>query len=206
MTDAHNIYPQVPKAFNGGSEAFLSVLWTSAVCNYESLAPQLHCSRPPPHFARELAAALPGNIHSIPDLIATFLQGSGAPCPALFESLKEGFSSLIDFDKVDDPSFRPRIFLWAATGCPTIDPTSSDLITVSLIMFTATISHYMPRLVSLLMTIPFMPMTGVVMLCLLRVRYVSEPVLRLFAFLHPILLNWLRHLIHPLHLINPRTL
>ena len=58
-------------------------------------------------------------------------QGSGAPCPALFESLKEGFSSLIDFGKVDDPSFRPRIFLWAATGCPTIDPTSSELITVS---------------------------------------------------------------------------
>jgi hypothetical protein len=129
--DAKIIYFQVPKAFNGGSEAFLSLLWTSAVCDYESLASQLLCSQPPPSFTRELvAAALPGVTHSIPDLIASFLQGSGAPCPALFESLKEGFSSLIDFDKLDDPSFRPRIFLWAATGCPTIDPTSSDLITV----------------------------------------------------------------------------
>jgi hypothetical protein len=133
------IYLQVPKAFNGGSEVFLSLLWTSAVCNYESLASQLHCSQPPLSFTRELAAALPGVTHSIPDLIASFLQGSGAPCPALFKSLKEGFSSLIDFDKLDDPSFRPRIFLWAATGCPTIDPTSSDLITVC---FYHVISYY----------------------------------------------------------------
>ena len=102
-----------------------------AVCNYESIAPQLHCSQPSPRFSRELAAALSGVTQSIPGLIENFLQGSGAPCPALFESLKEGFSSLIDFGKVDDPSFRPRIFLWAATGCPTIDPTSSELITVS---------------------------------------------------------------------------
>ena len=119
----------MPKAFNGGSKAFLSLLWTLAVCSYESLAQQLHCSQPPPGFIRELAAALSGV--TVPDLITNFLQGTGAPCPALFELLKEGFSSLIDFNKVDDPSFRPQVFLWAATGCPTIDPTSSDLITVS---------------------------------------------------------------------------
>lgn len=78
-----------------------------------------------------------------------FLQGSGAPCPALFESLKEGFSSLIDFDKVDDPSFRPRVFLWAATGCPTIDPTSSDVISVS---FYHVIRHYISLCVQITIT------------------------------------------------------
>jgi len=120
----------VPKAFNGGSEVFSSLLWTSSVCDYESLAPHLHYTQPPPGFIRQLATAYPDLGHSVSNLIANFLQGTGAPCPESFSPLRDGFSSLIDFDKLDDQSFRSRIFLWAATGCPTIDPTSSNLITV----------------------------------------------------------------------------
>ena len=43
----------------------------------------------------------------------------------------------------------------------------------------------------------FMPITGIVKSCLLRVRYVSGPVLRLCEFLHSILLSLLHHLTPP---------
>jgi hypothetical protein len=55
-------------------------------------------------------------------LITNFLQGSGIPCPTLFAEVQDGFSSLVSLDKIDTKSFRPRMFLWAATGSPTVDP------------------------------------------------------------------------------------
>jgi hypothetical protein len=59
------------------------------------------------------------------------LQGVGIPCQGLFDSVKDQFSSLIDLseDVVSDLAFRPRMFAWAATGCPHVDP-GSDPITV----------------------------------------------------------------------------
>src|SRR6266540_353209 len=96
----------------------------------KSLAPYLHYLLPSVGFLRRLAAAQSDLTHSVSELIADFLCGSGAPCPEEFNSLQDGFSLLVDFTKLDDPAFRSRIFLWAATGCPTIDPTTSERITV----------------------------------------------------------------------------
>src|SRR5205807_9442441 len=39
---------QIPKAFEGGSNAFLSLLWTSAVTGYGSIKDHIYILRPPP--------------------------------------------------------------------------------------------------------------------------------------------------------------
>jgi len=78
---------QVPKAFEGGSEAFFSLLWTSHIQEYDSLSPFLRFS------GSSVAAALSptlAQVHSRPvkDKIIAFLRGSGIPCPALFNDIK----------------------------------------------------------------------------------------------------------------------
>jgi len=173
----------------------------------KSLAPYLHYLLPSVGFLRRLAAAQPDLTHSVSELIADFLRGSGAPCPEEFNSLQDGFSLLVDFTKLDDPAFRSRIFLWAATGCPTIDPTTSERITVGVCLISANIANCdcLLRLLLLMTMIPFMQMHETGMSCWLQVRYVSEPVSRLFAFLLRILLNSLHHPLPP-RLTTPRIL
>jgi hypothetical protein len=52
------------------------------------------------------------------DLVTTFLQGSGVPCPGLFAQLSGAFNSILDMSKIDEHSFRPKIWAWATTGAP----------------------------------------------------------------------------------------
>lgn len=63
--------------------------------------------------------------------IERFLQGSGLPCPELFEAARGGFGSVIDLSQVSVTSFRARVFVWVITGSPFIDPGSDDMIRVS---------------------------------------------------------------------------
>jgi hypothetical protein len=65
---------------------------------------------------------------SVADLITSFLQGSGIPCREQFDAVREGFSPLIDLSQIDDSAFRPKVFVWAVTGCPHIDPASDPII------------------------------------------------------------------------------
>ena len=64
-------------------------------------------------------------------LTETFLQGTGVPCPRLFAEINEGFSPLVNLDTIDSPAFRSRIFLWATTGSPSVDPSLEGSISVS---------------------------------------------------------------------------
>ena len=64
-------------------------------------------------------------------LVEEFLQGSGIPCPAKFGELKGGLNTLIDLNKIDTTGFRARVFTWAATGSPTINPDDTRKIAVS---------------------------------------------------------------------------
>jgi hypothetical protein len=63
--------------------------------------------------------------------LENFLQGSGLPCPVLFKAAQGGFSSIIDLSQVSATSFRARMFVWAITGSPFIDPGADDRISVS---------------------------------------------------------------------------
>lgn len=49
-------------------------------------------------------------------LVTKFLQGSGIPCPNLFEDAKQHFSPIINIGNINKPSFRPRMFCWAMSG------------------------------------------------------------------------------------------
>jgi len=112
---------QIPKAFEGGSEVFLSLLWTSIATGYASIKKHIHILQPPPPDTHALQAAttITVTVHS---LIADFLRGSGIPCPTLFAEVCGGFSPLASLDKIDTEAYRSRMFLWAATGSPTVDP------------------------------------------------------------------------------------
>ena len=117
---------QIPKAFEGGSEAFISLLWTSAVTSYDSIRDHSIIQRPPPSYTHALQAATDSTV-TLYSLITNFLQGSGSPCPALFAEVCDSFSSLVSLDTIDTPAFRSRMLLWAATGSPTIDPNQESL-------------------------------------------------------------------------------
>jgi hypothetical protein len=60
-----------------------------------------------------------------------FLQGLGIPCPNLFTAAQGGLSSVIDLLQVLAPAFHARMFVWATTGLPFIDPGANDRISMS---------------------------------------------------------------------------
>ncbi|KAF8955020.1 hypothetical protein BDZ97DRAFT_1675363, partial [Flammula alnicola] len=123
----------VLKSFAGGSDHFFSISWTSQIQGYDSLSPFLDIDRPIPAVAAELDPALARvQRGSAKDLIVAFLQGSGIPYPKLFDELKPSFSSLIDLSQTHTPAFRSRMFAWAATGSPFIDP-GAETITVKIV-------------------------------------------------------------------------
>ncbi len=62
-------------------------------------------------------------------LITRFLKGSGVPCPEKFETARAHFNSIaLGLDKINNPGFRSYLLVWAVTGIPSIDLTSSDRI------------------------------------------------------------------------------
>lgn len=67
-------------------------------------------------------------------LITRFLKGSGIPCPGKFETARAHFNNIaLGLDKINNPGFRSHLLVWAATGTPSIDLTSSDRIKVGTI-------------------------------------------------------------------------
>ena len=65
-------------------------------------------------------------------LIIRFLKGSGIPCPAKFETSRAHFNSIaLGLDKINHPGFRSHLLVWATTGIPSIDLTSSERIKAS---------------------------------------------------------------------------
>ena len=68
---------------------------------------------------------------TIQSLIREFFQGSGIPCPALFAEVQDSFSPLISIDKVDAKAFCSQMFLWAATGSPTVNPDLENILVCS---------------------------------------------------------------------------
>ncbi|KAF8057836.1 hypothetical protein FPV67DRAFT_1429869 [Lyophyllum atratum] len=119
---------QVPRQFEGGSEAFFSVVWTSHISDFASLSPHLSWGRTPSEFTSALALVTDDNL-SLQSIIGAFFQGSGLPSPTRFAEIKESFSPAIDLTKLDTQGFRPRMFAWAATGSPSLDP-ASDMISI----------------------------------------------------------------------------
>ena len=69
-------------------------------------------------------------------LVIQFLKGSGIPCPVKFETARAHFNSIaLGLDKINHPGFRSHLLVWAVTGTPSIDLTSSDRIKVGIIFY-----------------------------------------------------------------------
>ena len=101
------------------------------ITGYESISDHISFLQSPAGLDAAVASVAGSSDRAtVQSLIEEFLQGSGTPCPAKFDELKGGFSTLIDLDKADTPGFRARVFTWAATGSPTISPDDTRKIAV----------------------------------------------------------------------------
>ena len=96
-------------------------MWTSLVTGYDSIKNHVFFMQSPAGLDAAIASVA-GDGAGVQTLIEEFLQGSGIPCPAKFNGIRGGFSSLINFDKIDTPGFRARAFTWAAKGSLTVSP------------------------------------------------------------------------------------
>jgi hypothetical protein len=122
---------KVPKNFSGGANAFFTLMWTSTITGYGSISDHISFMQTPAGLDAAIASVVEDRA-TFQSLVEEFLQGSGIPCPAEFDELKGGFSTLVDLQKIDTPGFRARVFTWAATGSPTISPDDTKKIAVSI--------------------------------------------------------------------------
>ncbi|KAJ7853479.1 hypothetical protein B0H14DRAFT_3450163 [Mycena olivaceomarginata] len=112
-------FMQVLCSHPGGSATFLSHTWTSVIHDFDSLKPHLVVALMSPLLIGEIAQpGSPALTMDLEDLLHRFLQGSGAPCPALLEEAIPRLSKLISFDQIDSPAFRSKALCWATTGSP----------------------------------------------------------------------------------------
>ncbi|KAJ7327455.1 hypothetical protein DFH08DRAFT_816304 [Mycena albidolilacea] len=99
----------VLRSHPGGSATFLSHTWTSVIHDFDSLKPHLVVAPMSPLLIGEIAQpGSPALTMDMEDLLHRFLQGSGAPCPALLEEVIPRLSKLIPFDQIDSPAFRSK--------------------------------------------------------------------------------------------------
>ncbi|EPQ49961.1 hypothetical protein GLOTRDRAFT_123678 [Gloeophyllum trabeum ATCC 11539] len=111
-------------AFEGGSEAFIDIVYSSRIASSSTLQDRLTILPPFHGFTDELSA-LCG--YEISDILTHFLSGIGVPCPERFEVAKAHFNPIVDLRNLASPTFRPRAFCWAATGSPTLDTNGSKI-------------------------------------------------------------------------------
>ncbi|KAJ7821885.1 hypothetical protein B0H14DRAFT_2371092, partial [Mycena olivaceomarginata] len=115
-------FMQVLCSHPGGSATFLSHTWTSVIHDFDSLKPHLVVAPMSPLLVGEIAQPdSPALMMDMGDLLPRFLQGSGAPCPALLEEAIPRLSKLIPFDQIDSPAFRGKALCWATTGSPHVE-------------------------------------------------------------------------------------
>jgi hypothetical protein len=101
------------------------------VTGYESIKDHILIPQPPSPYTHAFQAAT-GATTTIQSLIGEFFQGSGIPCPALFAEVRDSFSPLINLDSIGTKAFRSQMFLWAATGSPTVDPDLQNILVCTL--------------------------------------------------------------------------
>ncbi|KAK7015821.1 hypothetical protein R3P38DRAFT_2786739 [Favolaschia claudopus] len=110
------------RSFPGGTERFLSQIWASRVQDFSSLEPNLDIVCP---SARDIAHAMINlpSIVNLPAVLRSFFSRTGIPCPGRFEIAKPAIHPIVPLSRIDSPSFRPQMFVWAATGAPCVELT-----------------------------------------------------------------------------------
>ncbi|KAL1700638.1 hypothetical protein EV121DRAFT_295013 [Schizophyllum commune] len=107
---------QVMQSFSGGPLAFLEGLYHTGINSFEDLEPHMRWGSAPRRLISGLLARYPDDSPS--ELFCAFLQRTGVPCPALFDDIKDALHETIPVDEesMNDPGYRSRMFLRAATG------------------------------------------------------------------------------------------
>ncbi|KAF6762168.1 hypothetical protein DFP72DRAFT_1061446 [Ephemerocybe angulata] len=101
--------------FQGGSEAFLNLVWASLV-GPDRMMNILHIRSTPRGLVDEFEIS---NIsESFEEIVRAFLLGSGFPYPTMLEDLKAVVSPIIDLSLASTSNFRSRMLMWAMTGQP----------------------------------------------------------------------------------------
>ncbi len=128
---------QLKSLIKGGSQAWIALIYSSVIMSYEDVEQHLSFPSASLSLLTPLNAALrPFQEGDVPitfrQLIARFLKGSGIPCPGKFERARAHFNSIaLGLDKINNPGFRSHLLVWAITGIPSIDLTSSESIKAS---------------------------------------------------------------------------
>lgn len=124
------------RSFEGGSEAFLSLTWTSHISSFESLRPHLVINPPSQTQIANAAHSVGADLSlpqltqlnvTAPDLLTRFLLGHGIPCPGLFKEVKGHFDAVVNLSRIDHPSFRSQMLCWAASGSPTVNINAENI-------------------------------------------------------------------------------
>ncbi|KAF8153546.1 hypothetical protein K438DRAFT_1987679 [Mycena galopus ATCC 62051] len=110
-------------SYPGGIDFYLSHAWTGQIVDFLSVERLMVISEP----SQEQLVREFGVIATTLDaqgLFLDFLKGTGTPCPLLLEEGKSHFDAAVidELLNIDLVSFRPRMFCWATTGSPFLDP------------------------------------------------------------------------------------
>ncbi|KAF7367181.1 hypothetical protein MSAN_00978000 [Mycena sanguinolenta] len=147
-------FTEVLRSAPEGSASLLSRLWISIIHDFSSL--QSHMSTV--FLSRPTLERLVGQDTTNPilgmsqfDLLCEFLQGTGVPCPELFDEAKPRFSPLIPLDEIDSPAFRSRALCWATTGSPHVEFDDSKQLMVHFVDDQDTVYHSNPTVRAALM-------------------------------------------------------
>lgn len=101
----------------------------SQILSFESLKGFLTFSDEPAGLLSGLRSALRSPAITYRQLVESFLCGQGLPCPNLFAELQDNhvLHSSVDLSALNTPSFRSKMFVWAATGSPMISVTLREI-------------------------------------------------------------------------------
>ncbi|KAF7339062.1 hypothetical protein MVEN_01982500 [Mycena venus] len=124
-------FPRMVKLFNGGSEAFLSVLASSYISDADVFLSAARFLTPnnTTLWTMSLHAHTGEASLTFQDVFERFLRGSGIPCLSKFEGARGSFPTIVDLSRMDKPGWRGQMVAWAATGSPFVD-LAADMIEI----------------------------------------------------------------------------
>ena len=111
------------------------MVWTSQIKRYEDLELRIRYRPPSTSTSAITFASFPTPGTTFRTILSNFLRRSGIPSPTLFSDAQSHFSPLVDLSKIDDPSFRPRMFCWAATGSPSLTTELGNIMVRGSVLF-----------------------------------------------------------------------
>ncbi|KAF9064562.1 hypothetical protein BDP27DRAFT_1230246, partial [Rhodocollybia butyracea] len=106
--------------FHGGAEEFIQTAEISVIRSFDDLNIRIldavngpfrddftsACAEAGPDFADK----------SFETIFQEFLEATGAPCPSVFDEIKDRFNPEINLERIDSSTFRMEILCWSVSG------------------------------------------------------------------------------------------